>query len=95
MLKIKAISLLGNVNESKLAGFTLSLMTPMLTKEFRKELTDLVKANKGNTPLKFQLYDPGTKYNIEFHSTKFKVAVTSDFVSSLKLLGVQCSPVLK
>ena len=41
------------------------------------------------------LYDPVTKYNIEFHSTKFQVAVTSEFVSALKLLGVQCAPVLK
>jgi hypothetical protein len=41
------------------------------------------------------LYDPGTKYNIEFHSTKFKVAVTTEFVNALKRLGVQCTPVLK
>ena len=93
--KIKEISLLGNINESKLAAFSISVTTPMLTERFRKELVALVKANPGKTPLKMYLYDPGTKYNIEFHSTKFKVAVTSDFVSSLKLLGVQCGPVLK
>ena len=67
----------------------------MLTQKFRKDLVDLVKANKGKTPLKMFLYDPGTKYNIEFHSTKFQVAVTSEFVSSLKLMGIKCSPVLK
>jgi hypothetical protein len=66
-----------------------------MLQKFRKELVDLVKANKGNTPLKMYLYDPGTKYNIEFHSTKFQVAVTSEFVSSLKLMGIKCSPVLK
>ena len=93
--RINEISLLGNVNESKLAGFSIGLTTPMLTQKFRKELVDLVKANKGKTPLKMYLYDPGTKYNIEFHSTKFQVAVTSDFVSSLKLMGINCSPVLK
>ena len=93
--KVKEISLLGNINESKLTGFTISVTTPMLTEGFRKELVALVKANPGKTPLKMYLYDPVTKYNIEFHSTKFQVAVTSDFVSSLKLLGVQCGPVLK
>ncbi len=93
--KIKGISLLGNLNESKLAGFSISLTTPMLTEKFRKDLVTLVKANKGSTPLKMFLFDPVTKYNIEFHSTKFKVAVTSDFVSSLKLMGINCSPVLK
>ena len=93
--KIKEISLLGNVNESKLAGFSISITTPMLTEKFRKDLVSLVKANRGKTPLKMYLYDPGTKYNIEFHSTKFQVAVTSEFVSSLKLMGVSCAPVLK
>ncbi|MBR4755572.1 MAG: DNA polymerase III subunit alpha, partial [Bacteroidales bacterium] len=93
--RIKGISLLGNLNESKLAGFSISLTTPMLTEKFRKDLVNLVKANKGKTPLKMFLYDPVTKYNIEFHSTKFQVAVTSEFVSSLKLMGIKCSPVLK
>ena len=41
------------------------------------------------------LYDPQTKYKIEFHSTKYKVAVTTELVSALKLLGVQCVPVRK
>ena len=93
--KGKGISLHGNINENKLAGFSISLTTPMLTETFRKELVDLVKANKGKTPLKMFLYDPGTKYNIEFHSTKFQVAVTSEFVSALKMMGVKCAPVLK
>ena len=95
VFKVNGISLLGNINESKLAGFSVSLTTPMLTEKFRRELVSLVKANKGKTPLKMYLYDPGTKYNIEFHSTKFQVAVTSEFVSALKLLGVKCAPVLK
>ncbi len=94
-LKVKGISLLGNVNESKLAGFSINISTPMLTQAFRKKLVSLVSANKGKTPLKIFVYDPVTKYNIEFHSTKFKVSVNSDFVSSLKLMGVQCAPVLR
>ena len=94
-LRIKGISLLGNINESKLSAFSISLTTPMLTEKFRNELVSLVKANKGKTPLKMYLYDPVTKYNIEFHSTKFQVAVTSEFVSSLKLMGIKCAPVLK
>ena len=93
--KVKGISLLGNVNEGKLAGFSINVTTPMLTEKFRHDLVGLVSANKGKTPLKMFIYDPVTKYNIEFHSTKFQVSVTSEFVSALKLLGVQCSPTLK
>ena len=78
-----------------LSAFSINLQTPQLTQKFRKELVALVQANRGNIPLKMYLFDPGTKYNIEFHSTKFKVAVTTEFVNALKRLGVQCAPVLK
>ena len=95
VFKLKKITLLGNVADSLLSAFSLNLQTPQLTQKFRKELVAIVKANSGNIPLKMYLYDPGTKYNIEFHSTKFKVAVTTEFVNALKRLGVQCTPVLK
>ncbi len=94
-LRVEKMALLGNLSEEKLAAFSISISTPMLTEKFRKELVSLVKANHGKTPLKMLLHDPVTKYNIEFHSTKFQVAVTSEFVSSLNLMGIRCAPVLK
>lgn len=93
--RVKKIMLLGNVNETLLNAFSISITTPMLTEKFRKDLVSLIQANRGTVPLKMFLYDPQTKYNIEFHSTKFKVAVTTELVSALKLLGVQCAPVRK
>lgn len=89
--KVKKIMLLGNLNENMLSAFSINITTPMLTETFRKDLVRLVQANKGTVPLKMFLFDPQTKYNIEFHSTKFKVAVTTDLVNSLKLMGVQCA----
>lgn len=93
--RVKKIMLLGNVNETMLNAFSISITTPMLTEKFRKDLVSLIQSNRGTVPLKMFLYDPQTKYNIEFHSTKFKVAVTTELVSALKLLGVQCVPVRK
>ena len=93
--RVKKIMLLGNVNETLLNAFSISITTPMLTEKFRKDLVSLIQSNRGTVPLKMFLYDPQTKYNIEFHSTKFKVAVTTELVSALKLLGVQCVPVRK
>ena len=87
--------LLGNVNETMLNAFSISITTPMLTERFRKDLVSLIQSNRGTVPLKMYLYDPQTKYSIEFRSTKYKVAVTTDLVSALKLLGVQCAPVRK
>ena len=34
------------------------------------------------------LYDPKTRYKIEFTSTKFKVAVSTELIADLKELGV-------
>ena len=89
------MTLLGNVSETLLKGFSISLTTPMLTADFRKKLVALVKADAGNIPLKMFLYDPQTKYSIEFRSTKFQVAVTTDFVDALKAIGVTSAPILK
>lgn len=93
--KLKRITLLGNVSDSLLAGFSIQITTPMLTADFRKQLVGLVKANPGHLPLRVFLFDPRTKYDIEFRSTRFQVSVTSDFVTSLRALGVTSAPLLK
>ncbi len=93
--RISKILLLGNVSEEKLSAFTVGVSTKMLTADFRKKLVALVKANPGPVELKITLFDEQTRYNIEFHSTKFKVGVTSELVNALKALGAQCSAVRK
>jgi hypothetical protein len=80
--------LLGNVSNSLLHNFTLELTTPMLSDSFRKSLVSMIRTNAGNIPLSMVLYDPKTKYRIDFLSRKFKVAVTSTFVDQIKDLGI-------
>lgn len=87
-LRIKKITLLGNVVETCLKSFALNLTTPQLNKEFRSRLVQLIKENKGHTDLNMYLYDPKTRYNIEFYSKKFRVAVTNDFIYALRELGI-------
>ena len=91
--KVKKIMLLGNVAESKLSAFSINLDSTQLTEQFRKGLVALVKKNTGKIPLRFQLTDRETGYRIDLHSTKFKVAVTTDFVNALKSMGAECSTV--
>jgi len=86
--RIKKIQLLGNVTDSMLSGFALHLTTPMLDEKFRRKLVSLIKAHKGSVPLSMFLYDPKTKYNLEFQSKKYQVAVTSAFIDALTELGV-------
>ena len=87
-LRIKKVSMLGNVNESMLKTFAINLTTPQLNESFRKDLVKLLRDNKGKTELHMYLYDPQTRYNVEFKSRKFHVAVTNDFIYGLRDLGI-------
>ena len=94
-LKVKKIMLLGNVAESFIKGFSISISTPMLSPAFREGMIKTIKANKGNVPLTMFLYDPEKKWNIEFLSRKFKVAVTADFISELQKVGIKYNVIKK
>ena len=87
--KVKKIMLLGNVTDTYIKGFAISISTPMLTPEFRDSLVKMIKRNKGNVPLTMFLYDPEKKWNIEFLSRKFRVAVTAPFIEELSRLQIK------
>ena len=93
--KIKKITLLGNVSETLLTGFSIDIDTPMLTKQFNKDLVAVIKKHTGNIPLTVHLYDPGTRYRIQFLSKKFQVAVTSAFLQDLRQIGVEKYEVIR
>ena len=88
VLRIKKISLLGNVTESMLKSFSINITTPQLCESFRKDLVSLLKHNPGHTDLGIYIYDPQTKYNVEFKSRKFQVAVTNSLIYGLRDLGI-------
>jgi DNA polymerase-3 subunit alpha len=87
--KIRKVTLLGNITDDLLTGFSMDVTTPMLTQQFREDLVKVVKKHKGNIPLTLFLYDPGTKYRIQFYSKKFQVAVTSEFIQDLHRIGIE------
>ena len=93
--KVKKIMLLGNVTDTYIKGFAINITTPMLTPEFRDKLVTLIKKNKGTVPLSMFLYDPEKKWNIEFLSRKFRVAVTVPFIEELEKLRVRYSVIKK
>jgi hypothetical protein len=55
----------------------------------------VVKHHKGNIPLTLYLYDPQTRYRIQFYSKKFQVAVTSEFIRDLHSIGIEHYEVLR
>gem|GEM_PF-2952750 len=86
--RLREVSLLGNVTDKKLTGFSMDIDTPMLKGDFGARLVSLVKKHKGSIPLTIYLNDPGTGYRIQFYSRKYDVAVTSEFIDGLQALGV-------
>ncbi|MCQ2182777.1 MAG: DNA polymerase III subunit alpha [Bacteroidales bacterium] len=89
--KIKKINLLGNVAQTFVTGLSLRMDTGMLTPEFRRNLVALLKKSKGTIPLYINLSDKDTGYRIEFHSKKYPVEVTSEFLDVLSRMGLQPS----
>ena len=88
VMNIKKMTLLGNVSEERLDNFRIELTTPMLTERFREDLARVVKQHKGRIPFTIFLYDPVTKYRIQFFSKKYQVEVSSDLIRSLAAIGV-------
>ena len=93
--KVRKVTLLGNISDDLLAGFSMDITTPMLTQQFRENLVKVVKQHKGNIPLTIFLFDPGTKYRIQFYSKKFQVAVTSEFIQELQKIGIERYEVIR
>ena len=87
--KIRNVMQLSNVTETALKGFALKISTPQLNPDFRTSLVKLVKRHRGKTPLSIFLFDPGTRYNIEFLSKKFQVDVTNDFISDIRTMNIE------
>ena len=80
--------MLGNVSADRLKGFSLSIDTPMLTPRFREDLVRVVRKHKGNIPLEMFLFDPQTRYRIQFKSNKFQVGVSTELIADLHRIGV-------
>ena len=87
--KLKKVTLLGNIAESLLSGFSLDITTTMLSPAFREELVKVIKKHRGTIPLTLYLYDPATRYRIQFYSRKFQVAATTELINDLRRIGIE------
>ena len=93
--RLKKVMLLGNVTDQFLRGFAINITTPMLNEEFRRSLTEIIATNRGRVPLTMVLFDPKTHYKIEFASKKYQVAVSNEFITNLRNLGVTYKAIRK
>ena len=93
--KLQNVTLLGNVSESRIRAFGISIETPMLTPAFREGLVKVIRKHKGGIPLEVFFFDPDTRYRIQLKSNKYQVAVSEELLTDLRHLGVDQFEVVK
>ncbi len=89
------IIMLSNVVDRFVGQFALSITTPQLTSDLRKNLVKIIKNHKGNIPLLINVFDPVTQYKIDFLSSKFHVAVDNSLIQDVTSLNLQYSVIKK
>lgn len=91
--RVNDVTMLGSVNESLLKALKVYIPEDIITSQFRKEFTKILKGNKGPTPLLIVLVSRAHQWNVDMKSKKFTVAVNSELLSQLKTLGLKCQAV--
>lgn len=82
--KVKKIDLLSEIRETMINAIVLRIPISIISNEFMKELDQIVSANKGNTSLKFLIFDPVEKVWIEMFSRTYRVDLSPDFMNFIK-----------
>lgn len=94
-LKIKSISLLGNIAADRLQSLDLYLDSADLSSSLTESLRDLVKANSGATTLNIHLSDKSTGYKLDFHSRKYQISPTPTLLEGLNTLRIPYTTTVK
>ncbi len=87
--KIRTITMLNNVRDEMLKSVSLILPIERISDEWISELNARVDANKGNTTLRFKIYDTEENQMVEMFSRKQRINLTNEFVDYLNSLDVE------
>jgi len=81
--KVSEIHLLSDVKENLIKSVQLRVSATEITQEFITEFSRVVESNKGNTILKFLIFDPKDKVWVEMFSRSNRVELNNEFVNFL------------
>jgi len=87
-LKVSSIQLLSEVLDKSVKSLTIHLSVDELNDGHMDFLLEEISKNKGNCSLKFLIFDPSDRTNIEMSSGKYKV-LCSDLLRPLQQKGVK------
>ena len=93
--RINKMSLLGNIADSLIDGFSIEVPDHVLSPDFRKKLKSVLKTHKGTIPLSMYVSDRKTEYGVDFIARKYPVNVSADFIADLRDLGLRHKVTLK
>lgn len=81
--KVNEIHLLSEIKENLIKSVQLRVSAADITQEFITEFSRIVESSKGNTILKFLIFDPKDKVWVEMFSRSNRVELTKDFLNFL------------
>lgn len=82
--KVRDIHLLSEIRESMINSISLRISVSDFSEELLKGLDQMAKKNKGNTHLKFLIFDPIDKVWVEMFSRSHRIDLSPDFMDFLK-----------
>jgi DNA polymerase-3 subunit alpha len=82
--KPASIDMLSEIKDSVFNSIAIKIPVTEISESLIAEVQEMAESNKGNTLLKFLIYDPGTKVWVQMFSRTHKVNITRELVSYLE-----------
>lgn len=82
--RVKSITLLSSVKDELIKSVTIKVKAPDVDNELINQLTKMIKANPGETELRFLFFDPESKISLPMFSRTIKVRLNNDFITFLE-----------
>ena len=82
--RVKSITLLSSVKDELIKSVTIKVKAPDVDNELINQLTKMIKANPGETELRFLFIDPESKISLPMFSRTIKVRLNNDFITFLE-----------
>lgn len=80
---VRKITLLSSVKDELIKSLTITVNINEISHEMINKLVEYSKANKGNTNLNFNFFDPEKKISLTMASRSVRVRLNNDFISFL------------
>lgn len=82
-LKVSAIEMLEDVKDKMINSVALKIKINELTENLIGDITTIAEKSKGNTELKFLIYDPASKIWIQMFSRSHRITISDDLIEFL------------